>query len=194
MTNLPAKEAFQIVSCSFSVPLKRVELIAQALKEIEDFEVAWTHIGSGRSQPFFEKEIEQNLGTKTNIKFALKGEFSNEEVLRFYQENHFDLFINTSEFEGIPIGMMEAMSFGIPCIGTNTGGVSEIIEDGKTGFLLPQYPKPNEIAEKIEIFYSLTESQKAEFRSSARNIWEEKFDAAKNYPAFIKDIFALTEV
>lgn len=44
-------------------------------------------------------------------------------------------FILPSLWEGMPKALLEAMSSGLVCIGNSTTGISEIIEDGKTGFL-----------------------------------------------------------
>jgi glycosyltransferase involved in cell wall biosynthesis len=53
--------------------------------------------------------------------------------------------------EACPMTLLEAFSFGIPVIGTNLGGIAELLYDGKTGFQVP--PKNSEaIAEKIEYF------------------------------------------
>ncbi|MFH1191649.1 MAG: glycosyltransferase family 4 protein [Candidatus Omnitrophota bacterium] len=50
-----------------------------------------------------------------------------------------DVFALTSLWEGLPITVLEAMAASIPVIVTNTGGIAEVIIDGKTGFLvLPQ--------------------------------------------------------
>lgn len=49
----------------------------------------------------------------------------------------FDVFVLTSLWEGLPIAALEAMALGKPPVVTDTGGVREIIHDGKTGFLVP---------------------------------------------------------
>ncbi|MDQ0160711.1 N-acetyl-alpha-D-glucosaminyl L-malate synthase BshA [Alkalibacillus salilacus] len=48
-----------------------------------------------------------------------------------------DLKILLSEKESFGLVLLEAMSQGVPCIGTNVGGIPEVIEDGKNGFLCP---------------------------------------------------------
>lgn len=46
-----------------------------------------------------------------------------------------DLFLLTSISEGIPLTVIEAMAAGLPVVSTCVGGVAEVVEDGRTGFL-----------------------------------------------------------
>ncbi len=56
------------------------------------------------------------------------------DLTDFYAQ--INLFINTSLHEGIPMSILEAMSFGKPVIGSKTGGIVEIISEGENGFLV----------------------------------------------------------
>lgn len=47
-----------------------------------------------------------------------------------------DVYILPSYFEGVPISILEAMSFGKPIISTNVGGIPEVVEDGINGLLI----------------------------------------------------------
>lgn len=49
----------------------------------------------------------------------------------------FDVFCLSSEFEGFPIALVEAMASGLPCVATAAGGIPEAITDGETGLLVP---------------------------------------------------------
>ncbi len=44
-----------------------------------------------------------------------------------------DIFVLTSDTEGIPGALLEAMTVGLPCVATNVGGISEILTEGRTG-------------------------------------------------------------
>ena len=48
-----------------------------------------------------------------------------------------DLFIQTSDQEGLPNAVMEAMAAGVPVVATAAGGTEELIQDGTSGFIVP---------------------------------------------------------
>lgn len=58
------------------------------------------------------------------------------------------VFVMPSIGDPFPNALIEAMSYKLPCIGSKTGGISEIIDDCKTGFLVEPYDS-NQLAEKI---------------------------------------------
>ena len=59
-----------------------------------------------------------------------------------------DLFVFPSRSEGAGASLVEAMAAGIPCIATDTGGIPEIIKDGRSGLLFER-GNSDELAEKI---------------------------------------------
>ncbi|HZC80055.1 MAG TPA: glycosyltransferase, partial [Ktedonobacterales bacterium] len=48
----------------------------------------------------------------------------------------FDIFVSTSNTEGMPNAVMEAMAAGLPVVATRVGGTEEVVEEGRTGFLV----------------------------------------------------------
>jgi glycosyltransferase involved in cell wall biosynthesis len=111
------------------------------------------------------------------------GQCKNEEILRFYENNHVDLFISLSESEGLPVSMMEAQSYGIPILASNVGGISEIVQNEKTGILLPVNIKPENIS--IEIQKALAFSFD---KLTIRDYFDMNFDASHNYRLFCQKI------
>ena len=64
------------------------------------------------------------------------GTVSNEKVLEIYEQN--DIFLLTSEFEGLPVSALEAMGRGcIPVVSDITSGIPELVENGVNGFRVP---------------------------------------------------------
>ncbi len=83
-----------------------------------------------------------------NIIWELKGATPNHEILEYYKNIHVDLFIQLSRTEGgVPVSMQEAASFGIPLLGTNTGGIPEIIKEN--GWLVDVSASAQEISKII---------------------------------------------
>ena len=178
-------EEYVIVSCANIVKEKRLELIVSALFEM-DRNVKWIHFGEGDKGEEIRSLASQLLDDKHNIQYSFRGRVPNEEIMNFYQNNHVDLFVNTSEIEGIPVSIMETMSFGIPAIATDVGGTNEIIEHDVNGRLIEKNVDAETIKEEIINFMNLEGPVVEAFRHNARKKWEELYSAEKNYSKFEK--------
>ncbi len=181
-------EEFILVSCSNVIPLKRVDLIVRSLAELKDVPLKWVHFGDG---PELEKVklLALNL-LPEKIVADFKGRVGNKEILEWYAENNPNLFINVSTTEGIPVSIMEAMSFGIPVIATNVGGTSEIVNE-VNGVLLKPNPSIQEVSDAVHFFVNLNEENKSKFRLATKSKWESDFNAENNYKTFCASIQAL---
>jgi glycosyltransferase involved in cell wall biosynthesis len=174
-----------ILTCSLVSAVKRLELLVEGLKHIS-IPLKWIHIGNGIDFEQLKKKAE---GLPTHIEVDFKDYMPQENVVAFMQDLRPTLLVNVSSSEGLPVSMMEAMSIGIPVIGTNVGGVHEIVEHGSTGFLMSANPSPDEIASTISSYLSLEVIERLEFRKRARLKWESSFNGDKNYDAFAKQLF-----
>lgn len=167
---------FRIVSCSAFQKYKRVHLIIDILKKLE-INVEWVHFGDG--------ELKNDVLTKTKelpptICFKWMGSVKNEVVLNYFSSNHVDLFINVSETEGIPVSIMEAISFGIPIIAPNVGGIAEIVNE-QTGYLIEKDFDPEYVAAIIKKHFNLNKSEIKILRKRCRDFWELNYSAENNY-------------
>lgn len=176
----------RIVSCSNIIPLKRLDMLIHSLSKI-DFEIEWIHFGDGESMSEIKLLAEKKL--RKNISWFFYGKTNNNDIMTFYQNNFVDLFINVSSFEGLPVSIMEAMSFGIPVIATDVGGTSEIVSDEENGFLLEANFDFDDLADRIRRFSNLDNAAINVLRQNARKTWEKKFNAVKNYRLFYDIIF-----
>jgi Glycosyltransferase len=180
---------FRIVSCCHIVPVKRVELLAQALACLKDsgLNLKWTHFGGGEGLDSLTGYAKESLGFM-ECRFA--GEVKNSELMDYYRKNPVDLFVNTSSSEGLPVSIMEAISFGIPAIATNVGGTGEIVRDGETGTLVRADITPKELAEKIRSAALLPGEETDRLRQNCRLLWEKEFCAERNFEKFASAIRA----
>jgi glycosyltransferase involved in cell wall biosynthesis len=51
--------------------------------------------------------------------------------------NALDVFAMSSDTEGLPLGVLEAMATALPVVSTRVGGIPNVIEENRTGFLTP---------------------------------------------------------
>jgi glycosyltransferase involved in cell wall biosynthesis len=177
------KTSFTLVSCARLVPQKRVDLIVDIL-QVVDISARWIHIGDG---PGREILLNKAKDLPPNISFVHLGYLTNEEVYNFYSGNHIDLFISVSNSEGLPVSMMEAISFGIPVFACNANGVAEIvIEDA--GTLVP-------VNATVELLRSeLLNTLNRNFdRDEIKKHFDANFDAQKNYKSFIDQLVEIHE-
>lgn len=174
-----------ILSISNLIPLKRVGLIIESIAKCTTQNIKWVHFGGGELFDALERKAKSR-----NICFEMKGIVPNTEIIHFLENNFVDLFINLSTSEGIPVSIMEAYSCGIPAIATDVGGTSEIVNN-ENGFLLSANPTIEEVSETIDCFFKMNETDRMKKRSNAYKTWENKFNAEKNYHAFIKKINSL---
>jgi glycosyltransferase involved in cell wall biosynthesis len=176
---------FTIVSCSHVIPLKRVNLIIEILSHL-NFGVRWVHFGGGTD---LEKIKAQAEPLKSRHQVEFMGQIENQEVLEFYKKNVVHLFITTSSTEGLPVSLQEAVSFGIPCLATDVGGIREVVNP-ETGILINKDFVPSAVADEIEKFRS-SERNSVQFRENIRKYWQGKFAANTNYADFITELISL---
>ena len=181
---------FQIVSCSRVEPVERVELLAESIRLlIQKHKVQWTHIGDGSKFKELQKYIDSN-GLSEYV--VLKGSMKNSDIMDLYKEKHFDVFVNVSSSEGLPVSIMEASSFGIPVIATDVGGTSEIVIDSENGILINETFSADELENQLEKMI-LYPDDLLEKRKKSREIWETLFQAETNYKKMYSMISGLTE-
>jgi len=116
------KQIIHVISIARLSKEKGIDVLlkAWALVMQEEKGLKLTILGDGPLQSEM-KGMSQSLGTDEWVKFT--GNVHNvEEYLR-----HADLFVLTSRTEGMSNALLEAMSYGIPCIATKVGGNGELL-------------------------------------------------------------------
>lgn len=176
-----------IVSCSNIVHLKRLDLLIEALSMIDNMNINWIHFGNGDQEKYIHELAKKTLQKKNNIHFTFRGRVSKEEIFDFYGSTSIDCFVNCSDVEGVPVSIMEAMSYGIPCIARDVGGNKEIVNNSN-GILLSSECTPEDLRSSIETILSLSPDEYQLMRKSAYNTYVEKYNARNNYLRFYETI------
>jgi glycosyltransferase involved in cell wall biosynthesis len=79
------------------------------------------------------KRLEKRAGGVKNIRFI--GEVLPEKIILYLQQGYV-LVLPSVYGEGLPNVILEAMSVGLPIIATRTAGITDVIQHGKTGFIV----------------------------------------------------------
>jgi len=188
--NQPSNDGiFRIVSCSSLIPIKRVDLIIKALSLI-GFPVEWVHFGGGPLERKLKNLAHKFLDRKDNIKWVIKGFVPNEIIHDHYRNKPVDVFITTSRSEGIPVSAMEAVSYGIPIIAFDVGGIREIVTKD-SGILIPKFGNIDNVVsalEKIREDMIKNYSNHILTRKKVKNFWRHMFNASVNFALFAEEI------
>lgn len=109
--------------------------------------------GTGPELEFLKNEA-RDLGLQNRIEFM--GVVPSSDLLSYYKSA--DVFVLPSihhkgKTEGLGVVLLEAMAANCPVIGSNVGGIPDIITDGENGFLVPEKDSIA-LAEKIAILLS----------------------------------------
>lgn len=121
------RKTIEIISVgSLEQMYKAPDIVLEAIKMLLDngVQCKLTWLGEGK----YKSEVEQiatRLGISTYVKFPGKV-LAGDGVLKYLDES--DVFILASRTEGLPRALVEAMARGLPCIGTNVGGIPELLD------------------------------------------------------------------
>jgi len=172
---------YRVVSCSRIAPVKRLDLIMDGIKMAaqrrpgQKFE--WRHFGKGDADSL-QAAMDY---VPANMTVRILDYSSQADLFRYYRENPVDVFINVSASEGTPVSIMEAISCGIPVVATAVGGNTEIVSE-QNGVLVDANPSREQIADALLAYWD----EPRQRRLGSREVWDHKYNAGRNYPAFAK--------
>lgn len=175
----------RIVSCSFISPVKRIEKIIDVIAQISRYHVSWTHIGGGALEKEIRAYAAKVFENRPQISWNFTGFLTTRQIYDLYRREPFDLFLNLSESEGLPVTFMEAMSFGIPVLSCITGGVGEILDE-RNSVTVGITDSSGDIAASIVRFVEQDSVTIARYRENAYLTWKEKFNSKKNFSLFAR--------
>lgn len=179
---LPKRAHFTFITVCRLVPIKNLEgllkAFSQLLADTGSDKVQLHIVGSGPE--------EETLG-----KLCETLQISGKVTFLGYQNNvtgylrQADAFVLPSFSEGFSISLVEAMLCELPCIVTKVGGPSEIVQEGKTGFLID----PSEIALlalAMENVYQMSEKERLLMGSEARKEAIKRFSVDRYIEELLK--------
>lgn len=155
---------------------KGLDLLLDAIIEKKEFlskhNVEIYIYGPENSDYHILKEKAAQQGVE-NI-FVLKGGISGKDKEETYKNS--DFFIMTSRFEGQPMAMLEALSYGLPCIATDGTYMREQIEDMNAGIGSDGDVESigNALQKLVEIRESLPEKSENAYKLASRYNWKEQ--------------------
>ena len=111
-------------------PLLALEIV-EILKK-QNIEVELCMVGPEKDGALQKcKKIVEEL----NLPVIFTGILKKEDWIALSKD--YDIFINTTNFDNMPVSVMEAMALGLPVISTNVGGMPFLIDSGLNGVLVP---------------------------------------------------------
>lgn len=166
---------FHVVCPAALVPVKGHGDLFAALSELRDLgvPVRCTLCGTGPLQAQLEAQAAE-LGLKGIVEFA--GFVPQPTLHQWYRDRRFAAVVLASRnedertMEGIPSALIEAMSFGLPVVTTNSGSVGELV-DGRCGYVVDA-GNPRDLARALfEVYYNPDGAQ-ARAQRAREIVWE----------------------
>lgn len=161
--NNPLKDEhsnFNILFLSNMMCEKGVYILLEACKILKSkglhfcchFVGKWSNISN---ENFHKYVFDNNLSTCVTAYGAKYGEEKNKFM------SNADVFVLPTYYQNecFPLVLLEAMQQKITCIASNEGGIPNIIDDCKTGFIISK-KDPKELAQKIEYLYNHPDENK----------------------------------
>ena len=166
--NPPPPPPFRIVSVGRVEQVKGFDWVLEAARYDTIFaDIQWTIVGDGSYRRELEYKVERLR--RNNLHFA----GNHPDISAFLMDAH--IFFMPSLSEGLPMALLEACKAGIPMIATDVGSISEIVQDGRNGFLIP-------VGDTLKMEFAFSQLRNPDIRRrmsiEAKNAFSERYDPA----------------
>ena len=146
---------------------KNINIVIEAMELLDNKNVKLSIIGEGGEFNKLKGVIhEMNLQNRVQ----LLGKIDNNKISQFLLTA--DIFIQASDYEGLPHSVLEAINYEIPILSTEVGGCKDLLNDGERGFIIPIPPDKKIIAENI--IYIINNKDEATKRADAAKVFISK--------------------
>ena len=143
-TNIFTNDQINITIVSRLVSHKNIEKIIKAISDLNSPLINLNIIGDGPELNQLQK-ISLESNNKDNIIFH--GKLNRDDINHIFLKS--DIYIQASNYEGLPHSLLEAMSYGIPVLCTPVGECKEILGNEDRGYILDLPVSKNNIKSKI---------------------------------------------
>jgi glycosyltransferase involved in cell wall biosynthesis len=143
--------------------------------------------GDGPDRAVLEKLIDQ-LGIRGSVRLLGR----RDDMPSVYAS--LDVMVSASRQEGLPIGILEGMASGLPLVATAVGEVPSVVQDRRTGVIVP--PEEPELLAAAIIELLLEPAKRERLGSAARRLIEDEFSAGRmtaDYLGVYEDAIAAAE-
>ena len=139
-----SKADINLIIISRLVVQKNINIVIEAMKLLDNKNLKLNIIGEGGEFSKLENTI-HDLNLQNQVQ--LLGKIDNNKISQFLLTA--DIFIQASDYEGLPHSVLEAINYEVPILSTETGGCKDLLNDGERGFIIPMPPDKKVIAENI---------------------------------------------
>ena len=184
----------RLLSAGRLIPVKRMEAVLAAFRTVREHwaDASLLILGEGPERPRLEKMIHE-WGLSGSVE--LRGHVPHDEV--FAEMAISEVFLLLSRSERLPNAAKEAMALGCACVVTDTEGIRELITHGKSGFIVDNSAKPQEVAAFVSRVFSepgLRESLKTNAWEVLRRDFDSKASMQKYLDAWSREVHGGNQV
>lgn len=169
------QSSFKIVTLSRFDYQKNMDSMFRIAKHwVGSKEVRFVWVGDGEDKERLEKQAKAE-----NVPIDFVG--FTKEPMKYLQSS--DLYLSTSRFEGLPYGLIEAASVGLPIVASNVKGNNEVVNNGYNGFL---FKEESEAVNQINTI--LTDNAKyLQMSTASIEFFKKNFTEVKMIEALVKE-------
>lgn len=168
----------RLVSCAAVIQRKQLPVLIDALAAWQGGRVRWLHIGGGEEENAVRAYAAEKLGSRPEIEYEITGSVDREQVARYYATQPFDIFVNTSRSEGVPVSIMEAMHAGMTVVAPRINGIPELVDESFGRLYSPEGGAPA-LRAALEEMAALPRDTALAMRMAAQQRWNERCRSEK---------------